>query len=131
MGDPEESSEDDFLKYLEYHPGFHYDLSDDDGPTGLFVLIKLAELHYNLRSKSKMIESNESNTAANILMSTENPESSQRREDVQNDEQMTHLEQELEVLKEELCQVRDLTWLNVATFSQLPIFRYARSGTLS
>ncbi|MCE3050178.1 hypothetical protein HAX54_046593 [Datura stramonium] len=33
MGDPEESSEDDFLKYLEYHPGFHYDMSDDDSPT--------------------------------------------------------------------------------------------------
>lgn len=33
MGDPEVSSEDDFLKYLEYHPRFHYDLSDDDGPT--------------------------------------------------------------------------------------------------
>ncbi|MCD7471118.1 hypothetical protein HAX54_011405 [Datura stramonium] len=33
MGDPEESSEDDFLKYLECYPEFHYDLSDDDGPT--------------------------------------------------------------------------------------------------
>ncbi|MCD9560104.1 hypothetical protein HAX54_018547 [Datura stramonium] len=33
MGDLEESSEDDFLKYLEYHPGFHYDLSDDDSST--------------------------------------------------------------------------------------------------
>ncbi|MCE5166852.1 hypothetical protein HAX54_028033 [Datura stramonium] len=68
----------------------------------LICLIQLAELRYNLRSKSKMTESEKSNTAANVLVSIENLESSQRRADVWNDEQMAHLEQELEVLKEEL-----------------------------
>ncbi|MCE3214620.1 hypothetical protein HAX54_052900 [Datura stramonium] len=76
-------------------------------------------LRYNLRSKSKITEYDESNTAANVLVSIKNPESSQRRADVRNDEQMDHLEEEYKELKEELCQVRDLTRLNVATFSHL------------
>ncbi|MCD9643764.1 hypothetical protein HAX54_031463 [Datura stramonium] len=42
-----------------------------------------------------MTESDESNTAANVLVSIENPESSQRRADVRNDKKMTHQEQEL------------------------------------
>ncbi|MCE5166178.1 hypothetical protein HAX54_015398 [Datura stramonium] len=46
----------------------------------------------------------------------ENPEGSKRRADTRNDEQMAHLEQELEILREELRQVRDLTKLNVTTF---------------
>ncbi|MCD7448349.1 hypothetical protein HAX54_041084 [Datura stramonium] len=63
-----------------------------------------------------MIESDESTIAANILASMENPKGSQRRADTRNDRQMAHLEQELEILREELRQVRDLTKLNVTTF---------------
>ncbi|MCD7465786.1 hypothetical protein HAX54_001944 [Datura stramonium] len=63
-----------------------------------------------------MTESDESNTAANILASIKNLEGSQRRANTRNDEQMAHLEQKLEILREELCQVRYLTKLNITTF---------------
>ncbi|MCD7461632.1 hypothetical protein HAX54_046704 [Datura stramonium] len=52
-----------------------------------------------------MTESDESNTTANVFVSIKNPEISQSRADVRNDEKMAHLEKELEVLKEELRQI--------------------------
>ncbi|MCD7465136.1 hypothetical protein HAX54_000678 [Datura stramonium] len=51
-----------------------------------------------------MTESDESNTAANILISMENPEGSQRSTNTRNDEQMTYLEKELDILREKLRQ---------------------------
>ncbi|MCE0481102.1 hypothetical protein HAX54_038513, partial [Datura stramonium] len=43
---------------------------------------------------------------------------------------MAHLEQELEILREELHQVQDLTQLNVTTFPQWLLFPYFETPTL-
>ncbi|XP_055826332.1 uncharacterized protein LOC129894696 [Solanum dulcamara] len=77
---------------------------------------KLADSRYNLRSRGKMTGGEEFNAAANIMIPVENPESSQNMADTQNDEKMTHMAQELEILREELRQVRDLSKLSATTF---------------
>ncbi|XP_055800977.1 uncharacterized protein LOC129870276 [Solanum dulcamara] len=58
----------------------------------------------------------EFNIAANIMIPVENPESSQNMANIQNDEKMAHMAQELEILREELRQVRDLAKLSATTF---------------
>ncbi|KAG5579956.1 hypothetical protein H5410_050583 [Solanum commersonii] len=77
---------------------------------------KLAESQYNLRSKGKMTDRDEFNVAANIMIPIENPEGSKNVTDIQNKEKMAHIEQELDILREELRQVRDLAKLSASTF---------------
>ncbi|KAG5595215.1 hypothetical protein H5410_036447 [Solanum commersonii] len=56
------------------------------------------------------------NVAANIMIPIENPEGSRDMIDFQNKEKMAHMEQELEILRDELRQVRDLAKLSATTF---------------
>ncbi|KAH0696114.1 hypothetical protein KY290_013475 [Solanum tuberosum] len=63
-----------------------------------------------------MTDKDEFNVAANIILTIENPKSSRSIADIQNEEKMAHMEQELKILREELCQVRDLAKLSVTTF---------------
>ncbi|XP_055800430.1 uncharacterized protein LOC129869872 [Solanum dulcamara] len=66
----------------------------------------------------------EFNAAANIMIPVENPESSQNIADIQNDEKMAHMAQELEILREELRQVRDLAKLSATTFPSFKMPSY-------
>lgn len=59
----------------------------------------------------------ESSTATNLRVPVENTKGSQRRPDTQNNKQMALLEQEPEILREELQQVR--AKLTVTTFLHL------------
>uniref|UniRef100_M1DCI1 Uncharacterized protein n=1 Tax=Solanum tuberosum TaxID=4113 RepID=M1DCI1_SOLTU len=77
---------------------------------------KLADSRYNLRSKGKMTNRDEFNAAANIMIPIENPEGSENVTDIQNEDKMAHMEQELDILREELRQVRDLAKLSASTF---------------
>ncbi|KAH0773656.1 hypothetical protein KY290_010793 [Solanum tuberosum] len=63
-----------------------------------------------------MIDKDEFNAAVNIMIPIKNPEGSRNMKDIQNEEKMAHMEQELEILREELCQVRDLDKLLATTF---------------
>ncbi|KAG5572254.1 hypothetical protein H5410_062020 [Solanum commersonii] len=63
-----------------------------------------------------MTDKDEFNDVANIIVPIENPKSSRGIADIQNEEKMAHMEQELEILREELRQVRDLTKLSATTF---------------
>ncbi|KAH0670742.1 hypothetical protein KY290_026140 [Solanum tuberosum] len=67
-----------------------------------------------------MNDKDEFNVTANIIVPIENPESSRSIADIQNEEKMAHMEQELEILREELRQVRDLAKLSATT---LPTFK--------
>ncbi|KAG5615843.1 hypothetical protein H5410_015667 [Solanum commersonii] len=58
-----------------------------------------------------MSDKDEFNAAANIIVPFENLESSRSIVDIPNEEKMAHMEQELEILREELRQVRDLAKL--------------------
>ncbi|KAH0661678.1 hypothetical protein KY284_026609 [Solanum tuberosum] len=71
-----------------------------------------------------MADKDEFNAAANIMIPIENPEGSQNVTDIQNEEKMAHMEQELEILREELHQVRDMAKLSASTFPTLktPIY---------
>ncbi|XP_049394760.1 uncharacterized protein LOC125859066 [Solanum stenotomum] len=71
-----------------------------------------------------MTDNDEFNVAANIMIPIENPEGSRNMTDIQNEEKMAHMQQELEILREELCQVRDLTKLSATTFPtfKMPIY---------
>ncbi|KAG5595600.1 hypothetical protein H5410_036832 [Solanum commersonii] len=51
-----------------------------------------------------MTDKDDFNVAANIMIPIENPEGSQNMIDIQNGEKMSHMEKELELLKEELHQ---------------------------
>ncbi|KAH0760966.1 hypothetical protein KY290_017039 [Solanum tuberosum] len=51
-----------------------------------------------------MTNKDEFNAAANIIVPIENPESSRSITDIQNEEKMAHIEQELEIVREELRQ---------------------------
>ncbi|KAH0670562.1 hypothetical protein KY290_005472 [Solanum tuberosum] len=77
---------------------------------------KLTDSRYNLRSKRKMTDKDDFNAAANIMIPIENSEGSRNMVDIQNEEKMAHMEHELEILREELRQVRDLTKLSATTF---------------
>ncbi|KAH0714826.1 hypothetical protein KY284_007731 [Solanum tuberosum] len=63
-----------------------------------------------------MTDKDDFNAAANIMIPIENPECSRDMIDIQNGEKMAHMEQELEILREELRQVRDLAKLSATTF---------------
>ncbi|KAG5595059.1 hypothetical protein H5410_036291 [Solanum commersonii] len=63
-----------------------------------------------------MSDKDEFNAVANIIVPIENPKSSQSIADIQNEEKMAHMEQEHEILREEVCQVRDLAKLSATTF---------------
>ncbi|KAH0679149.1 hypothetical protein KY284_020234 [Solanum tuberosum] len=63
-----------------------------------------------------MTDKDKFNAAANIIVPIENPKSSRSIVDIQNEEKMAHMEQKLEILREELRQVRDLAKLSVTTF---------------
>ncbi|KAG5598869.1 hypothetical protein H5410_030239 [Solanum commersonii] len=52
-----------------------------------------------------MIHRDEFDIAANIIVPIKNPKSSRSMADIQSEERMAHMEQELEILREELCQV--------------------------
>ncbi|KAH0742988.1 hypothetical protein KY290_030981 [Solanum tuberosum] len=65
-----------------------------------------------------MTDKVEFNAAENIMIPIENPEGSRNMTDIQNEEKMSRMEQELEILREELRQVRDLAKLS-ATLSLL------------
>ncbi|KAH0670738.1 hypothetical protein KY290_026138 [Solanum tuberosum] len=71
-----------------------------------------------------MIDRDEFHVAANIMIPIKNLESSQNITDIQNEEKMVHMEQELKILREELCQVRDLAKLSATTFPtfKMPIY---------
>ncbi|KAH0760469.1 hypothetical protein KY290_016542 [Solanum tuberosum] len=71
-----------------------------------------------------MTDKDDFNAAANIMIPIENPEGSRNMMDIQNEEKMAHMEQELEILREELRQVRDLAKLSATTFPTLkmPIY---------
>ncbi|XP_049375476.1 uncharacterized protein LOC125840547 [Solanum verrucosum] len=71
-----------------------------------------------------MTDKDDFNAAANIMIPIENPEGSRNMMDIQNEEKMAHMEQELEILREELCQVRDLAKLSATTFPtfKMPIY---------
>ncbi|KAH0657800.1 hypothetical protein KY289_026548 [Solanum tuberosum] len=55
-----------------------------------------------------MTDKDEFNAAANIIVPIENLESSRSIADIQNEEKMARMEQEFEILREELRQVRNL-----------------------
>ncbi|XP_049406049.1 uncharacterized protein LOC125869627 [Solanum stenotomum] len=63
-----------------------------------------------------MTDKDDFNAATNIMIPIENPEGSRNMIDIQNEKKMAHMEQELEILREELRQVRDLTKLFATTF---------------
>ncbi|KAG5571547.1 hypothetical protein H5410_061313 [Solanum commersonii] len=63
-----------------------------------------------------MIDKDEFNAAVNIMIPIKNPKGSQNMKDIQNEEKMAHIKQELEILREELRQVRDLAKLSATTF---------------
>lgn len=63
-----------------------------------------------------MTDKDEFNAAANIMIPIENPIGSQNMIDIQNGKKMARMEQELEILREELCQLRDLAKLSATTF---------------
>ena len=71
-----------------------------------------------------MTDKDDSNAAANIMIPIENPEGSRTMMDIHNEEKMAHMEQELELLREELRQVRDLAKLSATTFPtfKMPIY---------
>uniref|UniRef100_M1D948 Uncharacterized protein n=1 Tax=Solanum tuberosum TaxID=4113 RepID=M1D948_SOLTU len=75
-----------------------------------------------------MTDKEDFNAAANIIVPIENPESSRSIADIQNEEKMAHMEQELEILREELRQVRDFAKLSATTFPtfKTPIY-FAKS----
>ncbi|XP_049358814.1 uncharacterized protein LOC125823480 [Solanum verrucosum] len=52
-----------------------------------------------------MTDKDDFNAAANIMIPIENPEGSRNMMDIQNEEKMAHMEQELEILREELRQI--------------------------
>ncbi|KAH0773510.1 hypothetical protein KY290_010647 [Solanum tuberosum] len=51
-----------------------------------------------------MININEFNAATNIMIPIGNPEASRNMTYIQNEEKMAHMKQELEIVREELCQ---------------------------
>ncbi|KAG5587966.1 hypothetical protein H5410_048400 [Solanum commersonii] len=63
-----------------------------------------------------MTDKDDFNAAANIMIPIENPKGSRNMIDIQNGEKMAHMEQELKILREELCEVRDLAKLSATTF---------------
>jgi len=63
-----------------------------------------------------MTDKDKFNAAANIIEPIENPEISWNITDIQYKEKMAHMEQELEILREELRQVWDLAKLSATTF---------------
>ncbi|KAG5570821.1 hypothetical protein H5410_060587 [Solanum commersonii] len=63
-----------------------------------------------------MTNKDEFNPAANIMIPIDNLEGSRSTTDIQNEEKMARMEQELEILREELRQVRDLAKLLATTF---------------
>ncbi|KAG5606421.1 hypothetical protein H5410_027913 [Solanum commersonii] len=71
-----------------------------------------------------MTNRDEFNAVANIMIPIENPEGSQKVTDIQNKEKMAHMEQKLEILRDELRQVRDLAKLSDTTFRtfKMPIY---------
>ncbi|KAG5614332.1 hypothetical protein H5410_014156 [Solanum commersonii] len=71
-----------------------------------------------------MTDKDDFNAAANIMIPIESPEGSRNMIDIQNGEKMAHMEQELEILREELRQVRDLAKLSATTFPTFKTFLY-------
>ncbi|KAH0665316.1 hypothetical protein KY290_027579 [Solanum tuberosum] len=71
-----------------------------------------------------MTDKDDFKAAANIMIPIENPEGSRNMIDIQNEEKMARMEEELEILKEELRQVRDLAKLSATTFPtfKMPIY---------
>uniref|UniRef100_M1DVW2 Uncharacterized protein n=1 Tax=Solanum tuberosum TaxID=4113 RepID=M1DVW2_SOLTU len=71
-----------------------------------------------------MTDKDESNAAANIMVPIENPEGSRSMKDIQNKEKIARMEQELEILREELRQIRDLAKLSATTSPtfKMPIY---------
>uniref|UniRef100_M1DMJ8 Uncharacterized protein n=1 Tax=Solanum tuberosum TaxID=4113 RepID=M1DMJ8_SOLTU len=63
-----------------------------------------------------MTDRDEFNAVANIMIPIENPVGSRNMTDIQNEEKMARMEQELKILREELCQLRDLAKLSATTF---------------
>ncbi|KAH0742961.1 hypothetical protein KY290_030954 [Solanum tuberosum] len=79
----------------EYQPGTFYDLGDDDSQLGRRSSFFFEFPHKLLKRRYDL-----------SLFIT----------DIQNEEKMAHMEQELEILREELRQVRDLAKLSATTF---------------
>ncbi|KAG5575982.1 hypothetical protein H5410_056116, partial [Solanum commersonii] len=63
-----------------------------------------------------MTNKDEFNVVANIMVPIENPEISRSMTDIQNEEKMARMEQELNILREELRQVRHLAKLSATIF---------------
>ncbi|KAG5599488.1 hypothetical protein H5410_030858 [Solanum commersonii] len=63
-----------------------------------------------------MVDKDEFNATANIMVPIENLEGSRKVTYIQNEEKMAHMEQELEILREELHQVQDMAKLSTSTF---------------
>ena len=66
------------------------------------LIFKLAESHYNLRSKGKMTITNEVNPTANLSITNENPESSRERINLNDEEEIALLKLQLDELRGEL-----------------------------
>ncbi|KAH0709463.1 hypothetical protein KY284_010890 [Solanum tuberosum] len=79
-----------------------------------------------------MIDKDDFDATANIMIPIENLKDSRNMTDIQNKEKMTHMEQELEILREELRQVRDLAKLSATTFPtfKTPIY-FAKANLTS
>ncbi|KAG5630354.1 hypothetical protein H5410_002071 [Solanum commersonii] len=77
-----------------------------------------------------MTNKDEFNAAINIIIPIENPKSSRSIADIQNEEKMAHMEQELEILREELRQVRDLAKLLATTFPTFKTLIYFPKANL-
>ncbi|KAG5620260.1 hypothetical protein H5410_005478 [Solanum commersonii] len=78
-----------------------------------------------------MSDKDEFNAAANIMIRIENPEGSRNMTDIQNEEKMARIEQELEILREELPQVRDLAKLSATIFPTFKTPIYFTKADLS
>ncbi|KAG5630416.1 hypothetical protein H5410_002133 [Solanum commersonii] len=99
-------------------------------PTAYIVYVDLCRLanwlshDTTIRSKENMTNKDEFSAATNIVVPIENPESSRSIVDIQNDEKMAHMQQELNILREELHQVPDLAKLSATTFAtfKTPIY---------
>lgn len=86
------------------------------------LIVKLAGLPYTLRSKGKMVNTEATNPSRGALVVTDFPRASEGGDNTQNDEYITRLEQEIEMLRREVQHVKDITNLAVTTLQNPPRF---------
>lgn len=84
------------------------------------LVYKLDEPPYNLRSKGKMTAIDD--PSKNSLVVAENPGGSGGKDDTRNDEHVARMEHEMDLLGEEVQQIRELAHLAMMTLQQTPRF---------